>query len=535
MRTADENDGTSAVVRPSACSPFCGGSCDRVSRSVPAVTAFFNGFMTYVLSKNWFDMMAIYVPRVLGRPVIWVELPYCDAPERPPDVECEDPEPWWTQLMLALLLLAAAVPLVSFFNKLARTRPAFVDIDPMVGMMVGWSLGYACKRSITGGEDEVDVCGGDATCMVCVRFLFAMSATLLVAVLFIFLRPRLLRAGKGASPDSALSGAALQRTTRAGPTPASQLRRCSRAGLLELRISLCALGEGTLGWTTGCSWTKAVSSFWPPFIETKSIDAYPSMRVLLCDFLAAIFVTLLAVGWLLYLADDPLKYDDVAKSRRSAVEQYFATNAMAYFVGWCHITYLRDLVTLTREGLIEAGARDELAQLGELAVVFLFGPVLTLLMIQAKALLLRRYAALATRRAPSSPRRPVLAHDMLPPLLRPPAAAQREGFWPPFTAQLAAEHAPTDAAAPRSRSTRMGAGPIEQVNLITDAVRGPSAAPPPAPMLLFAPIVCATPLRELWPEEPPPEPAPQYDAPHDALPTPVRGGSIQLHEEAAGS
>ena len=39
--------------------------------------------------------------------------------------------------MFALLLLAAAIPLVSFFNKLARTRPAFVDIDPMVGMMVG--------------------------------------------------------------------------------------------------------------------------------------------------------------------------------------------------------------------------------------------------------------------------------------------------------------------------------------------------------------------------------------------------------------
>ena len=60
-----------------------------------------------------------------------------------------------------------------------------------------------------------------------------------------------------------------------------QLRRCSRASLLELRLSLCALCEGTLGWITGCGWINAVKSAW------TSIDAFPTLAVLASDVRAA--------------------------------------------------------------------------------------------------------------------------------------------------------------------------------------------------------------------------------------------------------
>ena len=79
---------------------------------------------------------------------------------------------------------------------------------------------------------------------------------------------------------------------------------------------------------------------------------------------AAAVVTTLAVGWLLCsAAGNPLGYDDIAKTRRSAAEEYFTLNAFAYSVGWCHITYLRDMITLTR--VAARGAGPGWAQAGE--------------------------------------------------------------------------------------------------------------------------------------------------------------------------
>ena len=78
---------------------------------------------------------------------------------------------------------------------------------------------------------------------------------------------------------------------------------------------------------------------------------------------------------------------------RSAVERYFLTNAMSFFVGWCYIQVLRDLVALTSVLLGEHGARWGF--IGELVVVTVFGPALTLILVQSKTCLLRKYAKIA--------------------------------------------------------------------------------------------------------------------------------------------
>lgn len=142
--------------------------------------------------------------------------------------------------------------------------------------------------------------------------------------------------------------------------------------------------------------------------------------------------------------------------------------------------------------------------MGELGVVILFGPLLTFLFIRAKELLLRRYTSLAEQRgrlqASASPRRAVLAHDMLPPLLRSPNTSggqQLQQGW-----NLTAEHVPAPEL-PVS-GTRSTGGPIEQVTLITNAVGSSTSSQADVPLvegehlMLFTPIVGETPMRELW-------------------------------------
>ena len=160
-------------------------------------------------------------------------------------------------------------------------------------------------------------------------------------------------------------------------------------------VSICVLAEGTLGWITGCAWTNAVESFWP------SLPMYPSLPILISDLGATTAVTLLSTVWLIYCADDPTKYTDEQKEDREAVERYFITNAMSFFVGWCYVVSCRDLVTMASDAFGKHGGHWGFA--GELAVVILFGPVLTAVLVYVKSVLLARYARLAPKRAQTEP------------------------------------------------------------------------------------------------------------------------------------
>lgn len=146
--------------------------------------------------------------------------------------------------------------------------------------------------------------------------------------------------------------------------------------------SVCALLEGTAGWVSGDAWTQAYSYlfFW--------ISLYPTPLVLLYDTLAAALATAVPVLWLLYVAEDPFKYSDEQKMRRSTVEKFFLTNAMSFFVGWCYITWLRDLVTLLGDAL----QRWAWGFYAQLALVICFGPGLTTVTVCVKMTAVRRYA-----------------------------------------------------------------------------------------------------------------------------------------------
>jgi len=173
-------------------------------------------------------------------------------------------------------------------------------------------------------------------------------------------------------------------------------RRCGMQGVVCVRrfflalhfkamlCSLCALLEGTFGWITGCAWTTAVSTVW------FTLDMYPSLSVMVGNVLASLFFTACAVLWMLYVADDPFKYEDEQKIHRSAVERFFITNAMSFFVGWCWIVCMHDLITLA--GAIFDVYSANWGLFGQVALVTCFGPLLTSLVVYVKMTLIRRYA-----------------------------------------------------------------------------------------------------------------------------------------------
>jgi len=336
---------------------------------------------------------------------------------------------------------------------------------------------------------------------------------------------------------------------------AERMARCSRTNLLAMRAQCLALLEGALGWVSGCAWTNFV--IW----GLPSIRAWPTPLVTLQDFAIAVTLTLLAVGWLLFHAEDPRHIarlsaagDDGGQLDRASIERYFVTNAMSFFVGWCHLTYLRDVVTMVRVRLGPRGLGT--ASAGQALVVFAFGPVLTFATIRAKEALLARYASLGARGgAPSShggggggvgvmgPHDPDYDDDdSSPATLEPlPTATPPDGFMGGVAAAPAPAMTTTTTTttradgiaplvgassdggrrtdAPGVCACSSGSSPaqlaepltrrIEQMTLITNGIGSSSAdlsaleaaeqrrRRQPQPML-FAPIVAETPMGQFW-------------------------------------
>ena len=178
------------------------------------------------------------------------------------------------------------------------------------------------------------------------------------------------------------SGSSLRRQ----PSLSAQLvqRLWWSRNLRAMVCSVCALLEGTFGWITGSAWTQAVSTL-------TFLNAYPDLMITFWNVVASMFTSTFAVAWLVYVAEDPFQYDDDKKVHRSAVEKFFLTNAMSFFVGFSYISWMRDLATLAGQELKSWGV------FAPITVVTLFGPVLTLLFLWAKNALITRFAKLGTK------------------------------------------------------------------------------------------------------------------------------------------
>ena len=110
---------------------------------------------------------------------------------------------------------------------------------------------------------------------------------------------------------------------------------------------------------------------------------------------------------------DPSKRADDEYTQRSAVEKHFVTNAMAFFVGWCHISWIQDLSTLTAVGLGQHGWAW--GAIGQVFLVFIFGPVLTVVVVAGNSALHRRFSSAARVEPAITPQRhlltPFAEHD----------------------------------------------------------------------------------------------------------------------------
>jgi len=168
-------------------------------------------------------------------------------------------------------------------------------------------------------------------------------------------------------------------------------RFCLAIHVKAMVCSLCVLFEGTCGWVTGCAWTNFIS------VTMPSLDMYPTSPgglfkvpygVVLENASWSLMLTALAALWLTYVAEDPFAYDDNQKSDRAAVERFFITNAMSYFVGWAWIRELQDLYTILGSMIGQPFGRPVW---GQVIVVVFLGPVLTFLLISFKTCLKRRW------------------------------------------------------------------------------------------------------------------------------------------------
>ena len=158
-----------------------------------------------------------------------------------------------------------------------------------------------------------------------------------------------------------------------------------------------------MGWVSGCAWTDAIV-FWSP------LDRYPSAAVCAKDVGLAMGLNCLAYAWLVGTAGKAASIDDAARrdrkkiqrdsilalnlspspsptprNDREKIERYFLNNALSFVVGWGWVTVLRGLATLFADNVCNAPTETVWNTLGQAGMVFIFGPVLTLLLVKSKS------------------------------------------------------------------------------------------------------------------------------------------------------
>lgn len=145
MVAADAPAPFSAAAAPGLASSSSSSSCApprppplashslRLLFSDPDVRRYVQAIVTFVLSKQWKDLLAIYVLRLQP-------LPYCSNLHRE-RIPCTAPASLGVQVLFALglLCLAASVARVALLYE--RRWPRLGSVPEMAGMCVGWSFG----------------------------------------------------------------------------------------------------------------------------------------------------------------------------------------------------------------------------------------------------------------------------------------------------------------------------------------------------------------------------------------------------------
>ncbi|EOD13421.1 hypothetical protein EMIHUDRAFT_246820 [Emiliania huxleyi CCMP1516] len=178
-----------------------------------ALRAWHLDLFTYVLSKVWFDLLFVYVLRLLPRPYCCpvgesprqrlffsLVLKQCSAAESTA-TPCRESASAAALLAAAAALLAALGLIDQGVQSLAmRNASAARLVQSVAGMFLGWALGHAYAHAISEGGGAV--CGDGWTCSIFADLASAVLVTVSAAPLVAALL-RLASCGGGANATAA--------------------------------------------------------------------------------------------------------------------------------------------------------------------------------------------------------------------------------------------------------------------------------------------------------------------------------------------
>lgn len=161
-------------------------------------------------------------------------------------------------------------------------------------------------------------------------------------------------------------------------------------------MQVLVLIEGSLGWVVGSAWTDVV-------VAWTSLVQYPTVGVTLKDLALTVGLTVGGVIWLLFTGVGE-HIDEAKKADRWHVEMYFLTRAMAFFVGWSWIALCRDVSVVVAYHDAGTPIRN---YVGQVAVAFALGPMLTIWLVRADFLRRMDGAAVAPAPMEDAPAKPI--------------------------------------------------------------------------------------------------------------------------------
>ena len=167
----------------------------------PVVLAFIDGTVVYILSKEWVDLLSIYIFRLHPRP-------FCEGSGN----ECGHEAPAWQLGLFAIGLLVTLAPVQCLAAVLARRLPSLSIVPAMAAMAVGWSLGDASVGLVLAVDGRATSMAACESCNSLNLFL-SLGATVVSALLTLVIDDILLQAdakGDTQAPRGAIFSAAIR-------------------------------------------------------------------------------------------------------------------------------------------------------------------------------------------------------------------------------------------------------------------------------------------------------------------------------------
>lgn len=123
-----------------------------------------------------------------------------------------------------------------------------------------------------------------------------------------------------------------------------------------------------------------VASLFGGCLFATSTSRRPTLGTAVANAAIAVGFTIGACAWMVATGED-VALDELERQDRHAVERFFVTNGLGFFVGWSWLVVARHLASIAgrQHGISHAGAGG----LGEAGAVVVLGPLLTLLLLYA--------------------------------------------------------------------------------------------------------------------------------------------------------